>query len=158
MSSNKYATPLRLELHTSRLLLILLLFAHGGALLLCLSPAFFPFVRLVFILFVGLSLLFVYRRFYSANIPKSLVWDEDGIWRLRGQNGTWQEAELLPESYVSPYLVILNLRYLDGRRCPAQVLFYDSLDNESFRRLKVRLRLEGVTLPESDSDIAWNKD
>ncbi|MCK5639925.1 MAG: hypothetical protein KAJ19_03980 [Gammaproteobacteria bacterium] len=148
MSLNKYATPLRLEPHISRILLILLLFAHGGALLLCLLPDFSPVIRLVIILFVALSLLFVFRRFYSENTFKQLVWDEQGVWVLCRHDGRQLDAELLPDSYVSPGLVILNLRCLDGTRCPSQLLLSDSLDEETFRRLRVRLRLEGAA-PES---------
>jgi hypothetical protein len=151
MSSHKYAAPLRLEPDTSRILLRLLLFAHLGALLLCLLPGFSPLIRLVIMLSVILSLLLVFRRFYSGSTFKWLQWDEQGIWVLCRHDGRQLDAELLPDSYVSPYLVILNLRCLDGTRCPSQLLLPDSLDKETFRRLRVRLRLEGAT-PAPDTE------
>lgn len=145
MSSHKYAAPLRLEPHTSKILLRLLLFAHVGALLLCLLPGFAPLIRLVIVLSVCSSWLLVVRRFYSGRPFKWLQWDETGIWVLCRHDGRQRDAELLPDSYLSPYLIILNLRFLDGSRCPSQLLLWDSLDKDTFRRLRVRLRLEGAT-------------
>lgn len=59
---------------------------------------------------------------------------------VQTRRGEWHDAKLLPGSFVSPYLTVLNLR-LDGSRWARHVVILpDAVDGESFRRLRVLLR------------------
>lgn len=146
MSSPKYAAPLRLKPRPSARLAALLLLAHGAALIIL------PTLALPVWLIAGLAggvianfyLTFtthVLRRGKRALVQ--LVWEEDGRWTLTTGNGEDIEARLLPGSYVHPWLVILN--FACGRRKRSAVLFPDALDPDTFRRLLVRLKIEGNT-------------
>lgn len=59
---------------------------------------------------------------------------------LQGQDGVWLEVKLLPNSFVSPYLTVLNLSLEGERRARHVVLLPDVMDAEQFRQLRVWLR------------------
>jgi toxin CptA len=59
--------------------------------------------------------------------------------RWQDSAGRWNEAEVQPGSYVSSWLVVLNLRAPGGGRCSV-VLLPDSAAAEELRRLRVWLR------------------
>lgn len=59
---------------------------------------------------------------------------------LQGQDGTWLEAAILPSSFISPYLTVLNLKIETERRARHVVLLPDAMDAEQFRQLRVWLR------------------
>lgn len=136
MSSRGYATPLVAEPGRSRQLVLFWAVTHGAALLaLCLlSPgmAFGGFVLLL----LGWSLERGQLR------PRGrLEWHADGHWRIATPAGR-RCAALAPGSVCTPWLVVLMLREPGRRHC--RVLCRDSLDPAVWRRLRVRLRIEGV--------------
>jgi len=53
--------------------------------------------------------------------------------------GQWHEAEILPDAYVSRWLVVLNLAEA-GRRSLSVVLLPDSAPADELRRLRVWVR------------------
>jgi hypothetical protein len=65
--------------------------------------------------------------------------DAKGAARWRDRSGRWHEAEILPSSYVSGWLVVVNLGQT-GRRGRSLVLLPDSAGTEELRRLRVWLR------------------
>ena len=75
----------------------------------------------------------------------ALVLDSKGEWQLMMRDGNRYVATILPSSFVTPCLTILNCS-LSGRwlRYPWQqyhiVILPDAVDAESFRRLRVWLR------------------
>ncbi len=74
---------------------------------------------------------------------KEVIWQTDGSWYLIQGDGRQLEGRLLGSTYVSPALVVLNFRC--GRwRNRSLVLLPDNLEPDLHRRLRVRLRLEGV--------------
>jgi toxin CptA len=64
---------------------------------------------------------------------------EAGRISFRTRHGEWRECELLPSSYVSPRLTILNLKP-EGGRVRHVVLVPDNVDARDFRRLRTWLR------------------
>ncbi len=81
---------------------------------------------------------------------REAIWRSDGTWTLTLVSGEQVEARLLPSTFVTPGLLVLNLRC--GRwRSRALVLVSDALGPDLLRRLRVRLRLWG-TRDESDPD------
>lgn len=59
---------------------------------------------------------------------------------FRTRNGTWQAAQLLGSTYVSPALTVLNLKPVGARRARHVVILPDAVDADDFRRLRVWLR------------------
>jgi toxin CptA len=55
-------------------------------------------------------------------------------------DGQWQEARVLPTTYVSALLTVINVRVPPGVFARHMVIAPDSTDPESFRRLRVWLR------------------
>ncbi|MDM8546502.1 protein YgfX [Candidatus Venteria ishoeyi] len=71
----------------------------------------------------------------NRQLPACMMLQAEGI-RTRDD----QLATILPDSYVQPWLIVLNLRWEGGRE--SVVLFPDALAAECFRHLRVRLRYE----------------
>lgn len=141
MSSPAYAAPLRLDLRRSRRLALYLAAAHAGAL------AFIPFLPLgnVTGALLAILVLLCLARSGSARVLMrgdgdvvALVWERDGEWRLVERGGRTRVCRLRPDSYVHPWLTVLN--FAGERRCSV-VLLPDSLDRDTYRRLRVRLGL-----------------
>jgi toxin CptA len=147
MSSPKFATPLRLEPRLSRRLLLLVGFTHVGALGVVLSLREMPaYLQLFLVSGIVLSLWHTARQQGWLQQPaaiRCLTWQADGDWLLETGAGETLAAQLLPSSYVHPWLVVLNLRLEDRRWPRSLVLLRDSLDETTFRRLRVRLAVEG---------------
>ena len=70
------------------------------------------------------------------------VWDELGLWRLTLASGRTLEAELLPDSFVTLPLVVLNFRTGRWWSRRSLILAGDTVDPELLRKLRVRLKLE----------------
>lgn len=165
MSSLGYATPLRLERRVSRHLLAGIGLTHGGAaILVWLLPLDTPLCAAMSLLIVAAGLWAVREQCWGGRAVVGLSWEQGGHWRLERRDGRVETARLLPGSYLQPQLAVLRFvvdaaqvrevksagerplpgRMLDwvaGRR--AIVLLPDGVDAESFRRLRVRMRLTG---------------
>jgi len=74
---------------------------------------------------------------------KTLVWKEDGEWLLETIDGESLPATLHESTYVHPWLVVLNFRQANKRGLLSFALAPDALDSETFRELRVRLKVEG---------------
>ncbi|HKK13074.1 MAG TPA: protein YgfX [Gammaproteobacteria bacterium] len=142
MSSTPYAAPLRLDLGPSLLLIGLLAAGHGAALVVAAAAPVALWVRGLLALAALGSAMDAWRRCLAPMLgaPLELVWDADGVWRIRWQ-GHWQPARLSAPAHVRRHLVLFTLVLKDGCRVPVVVL-PDRLDPDSFRRLRVRLKLE----------------
>lgn len=68
---------------------------------------------------------------------------------LQGQDGAWLEAAILPSSFISPYLTVLNLQLEGERRARHVIILPDAMDSEQFRQLRVWLRWKCKS-PKSD--------
>lgn len=75
---------------------------------------------------------------------RAAVWQPDGDWRLVLHSGRTLTVALTSATFVSVPLVILNFRLGRWRRY-ALPIARDALDSEQLRRLRQRLRLQGVT-------------
>lgn len=150
MSSARYAAPLRLELRRSRRLALYLIATHAGAL--ALIPLL-PLGALTGTLLAALIALSLAREYPARVLLRgdravvALVWTAEGDWRLLERGGRTRECRLRPGSFRHPLLTVLG--FGGGRRC-AVVLLPDSLDRDSFRRLRVRLGLRGTGVQAPD--------
>lgn len=133
---------LLIRIGSSRILTALVAAMHGAAAwLLWLTLPGWPAAMLVALL--PASLWFYLRRDCLRTAPGSVVALQvhpDCRCALQTRSGAWLEANLLPSSFVAPYLTVLNLR-VEGHRFPGYVtIFPDAVDGDDFRRLRVWLR------------------
>lgn len=145
MSLKKSVPPLQLQPRSSRHLALILLFLHGAALSVVVVLSAPAWVHLV------LSLAVIVNFYSTFNVHVlgrgklailSLVWDGEGDWNLFTAAGEQLTARLQENSYVHPYLVILNfLIPKRGRR--SVILLPDSLDRPTMKKLLARIRVEG---------------
>ena len=151
MSSTKYAQPLRLQPKTSRIFTGLLIAGHLGA-----AAVLFP-LDLPLILKVGIavilmvSLVTAWRKQPGRTGEggvQTLTWKADGEWLLESVTGESINATLHESTYVHPWLVVLNFRQADKRGLLSFVLAPDALPSETFRELRVRLKVAGNSVDE----------
>lgn len=136
--SRKYATQLQLDLKPSRI--------HRGLLIgVCLLGIFA--ILLTEPLFVGFQpvmglVLAVYMVVsWRGHRPMQLRLGEDRLWRVPTPQGV-MSATLSSRSVMTPFFCVLVFTTLERRDIRVPV-FVDSLDDDSFRRLRVKLRVEG---------------
>lgn len=143
MSSTKYASPLRLEIQRSQKLLSLLLVTHLGAFMLIWTLTIAIQWQLLLALIILGSLFYYTKAYYLLTSPNAVVhaiWDADENWHLSLANGSIISARLLPDTYIHPWLVVLNFICQDPSKKYSLPLLPDSLDANTLRRLRVRLR------------------
>ena len=75
---------------------------------------------------------------WVAGAARALELRSQGGVRLQDGRGAWQEAEILADSYVSGWIIVVNLASGGGRR--SLVLLPDAAAAEDLRRLRVWLR------------------
>ncbi|MBN4079231.1 hypothetical protein JYT26_01180 [Beggiatoa alba] len=146
MSSPKYAQPLRLQPKISRILTGLLTVGHLGAIAVLFPLDFSMLIKLVIAAVLVVSLLVALRKqpgsVGEGDVHK-LTWSADGEWLLETTGGELITATLHESTYVHPWLVVLNFRQENKRGLLSVVLVPDALDAETFRELRVRLKVAG---------------
>lgn len=136
MSSHGYASPLILEPRPSRLLRALRCVAWGAATLALLLLATWWTG-----LFVVAAILAGFLDRHQSGRCRRLEWWPDGTWRLATSRGC-QHLQLAPGTLCTRWLVVLVFRgHVVGKR---RVIACDAVDPVTWRRLRVRLRTDGV--------------
>ncbi|HEC30130.1 MAG TPA: hypothetical protein ENI65_11150 [Gammaproteobacteria bacterium] len=144
MSSKKYGRPLHLEPRSSQYFAMALFVLHGMALVVATNltiPGWMSIVLSVVVLANFYTTFNIHILGRGPNAILSMVWDNDGEWKVINGQGEELEVSLLPSSYVHQYLVVLNFLINKGGRRTA-ILLRDSLDPKTFRELLVRMRIE----------------
>ncbi len=160
MSSNGYALPLRLDINTSRQLRLSIIFAHVWAIFIVFglypesSYSASNYIVTLFLVLVLVSLCYYLYRYRAGgtHMPSSILLRDLGIVRVKFltsaedcQDSRSQRAEIRGDSYLHPWLVILNLKFTDGKRLSIP-LPRDSLNHNQHRQLRVYLRLQQYRL------------
>ncbi len=143
MSSQKFVIPFDIPLKPSFMLLALLLFLYGGAVILTMFLSWPWWLKFVISLLVMVSLFDVLRRcilFRGRKAVVSLHCDGKGGWQLRCASGEQFEAKLASATSMQPWLAMMNFHAVGERRRWSVVVMADSIDSTTFRRLHVRLR------------------
>ncbi len=143
MSSARFAVPFRVTLKPSLLLLAMLLFMHGGALIWLITFVLPLWLKLVVAVLISVSLVLQLRRyllFKGDRAVTGVLWDGGGEWQLQRTVGETINAQLLGSSFVTPFLIVLNFKIESSRRMLPVVILSDSIDSTSFRRLTSKLR------------------
>lgn len=144
MSSNGFATPLRIERQPSLQLATCLILAHGVAV--CVLPfiAIAALFKVLVLLAIVLSLIANLRRHAWLVHPRAVrnvVMRAHDDWWLEFRDGSEATVELLGDTYIHPLLTILNFR--DGHTRRSVVLAPDGAHPDVLRRLRVHLRWSG---------------
>jgi toxin CptA len=77
------------------------------------------------------------------NRPGAIVMialSEGGTLNIQDRRGHWFECRALSSTYVSQFLVVLDLRKLENEMIKRVVILPDMVDPEDFRTLRVWLR------------------
>lgn len=85
------------------------------------------------------------RRALATQLAAALF-DSGGSWQLRWHDGTHEIVRLLPGALVSPWLTALSFH--SGRGRVTLLVCPDTLDDASYRRLRMRLLWQGGTSPQ----------
>ena len=113
MSLSVYATPLHLELSSSVILAVTLVFIHLLAIV-CVVMLPFPMfwlIAMVLFLSVSLWLTLINALLICGSAITSLVWKNDNDWLVILRSGKVIHANLLTSSYVHPGMTVLNFRF-----------------------------------------------
>ncbi len=153
--SGTYATPLRLEPGSAGNLGRFLLCTHGCAALVAVMLPVSLALRCLLAAWLLLSLLRCWPRHVTRSASsciRAVTWREGRSCSVRLCDGTEQEVELGSSAFVRPWLVIIHFRG-KGRRRRYLPLLPDMVDRDTFRRLRVRLRMELAHMPRSPRQL-----
>jgi toxin CptA len=134
---------LTVTLRFSFMLAALLLFMHGVAIGSIWLVPVASAAKIAATICLVLSLLYAWRHSVLRRGVKAIQamrWQGENEFFVQGGDGLWQEVELLPSSFVSAYLVVLNLRMAEERLARYVVILPDGIEAEQFRQLRVNLR------------------
>lgn len=143
MSLNGSVTTIEFKPRPSVLLSRILLAAHGLAAFVVFSTVHHKFAMPVLLLVIGYSYYSSYRKHVlhkGSGATRRIIWQADGAWFLEDEQGVMREAQLQPSSFVHPRLVILGFRFVRSKGRRSLVLCPDSMDVDTLRRIRARLR------------------
>lgn len=143
MLSNKYATPLKINLKPSRKLFAFILACHGLAFI---SILMLP-LWLSVVPGIAISLSLVYNLKQQGYISASnkidqLVLGTDNLWTIIRRDGSKSVAQLKPDTYVNPFVVVLCLATEGEWVKHRVVIMSDAIDRHVFRRLRLHLNTQ----------------
>lgn len=139
MSSRQYAPPLRIKLRPSRLLSIFIISSH--ILTFCVLwtlPVHSGLTLLLLPVLIASTYLSLKKYVFKQYRTHEIICDHDGDWKLFIGNDKEVYADLQANSYRHPFISVLNFKTEDNEKCSV-ILLPDSVDRESFRRLRVLL-------------------
>ena len=132
---------LTLSLKPSRMLMTILLVAHGASVFLLAMlplPIGYKWVGSIVILIAAWHYVRRYALLNTGSAVRALRMVADA--KLDILRNDWQSAQLTHEQFIHPLLTIIRCRTENSRWPIAIVILPDMLDAESFRALRVRLK------------------
>ena len=129
---------LNLTLRPSKQFQYFIGFVHLGAMLCVLLISISLLIKIVLIFFCFISLLTIMWKYallqHHQSISNVLVDGYDN-WQLINKNGEKFVGELMGDSLLTNFLIILNFRSIDINKKCSVVIFKDSLSQRAFREL-----------------------
>lgn len=138
VSSTPFGEPLDLSIRPSRLIATLLVGMHLTAIVVCAQLPVSVDYRAALLLAI-LSAFFWNVAVYVQRTPRRLHWSPELGWTLVDRRGKSHEVKLLPEAYLSGWLLIAHFKDERGKRRTV-MLSNDSARPDGLRRLRVLLR------------------
>lgn len=148
MSFNRYDAPFTLNIRPALLKWLIVLVPHLLVLVLILFVDEFNLtLKVVLIFCLLLSVIYYFCLHISQSLAKSVILvqqDQSRNWFISTRGGHQLfTVELLPSSFVSRYLIILNFKNTKSRLffpTYSVLLTKDSLTADGYRMMKVRLK------------------
>ena len=130
---------------------LLILFPHLATLALVLGVSVFPLaIKLLLVIVITLSTLYYSRLHLLQTLKKSvktIQYDSANNWFVKtydeNHESSLKSVVLLPSSFISKALIVLNYRDNTGSNYSA-LITADSISSNEFRRLRVRLKLTDI--------------
>ena len=143
MTKNVFTSPLVLIPKVTMQSWMLILIPHFLILLfVIITPVELYIVKVLLSLVIILSLYYFLRLYIFKNLDKSIESfskDSMGNWYIQDVRNQQHPVQLLPSSFVSKFLIILNYAGIDKNKFSV-LITRDSLEDDEFRRLKIRLK------------------
>ena len=140
-----FTAPLRLVISRSKITLMMIVapLLFMTAVVIWYSTIHWALSLLIVLLNASIAYFFI-RLHYWQDLKSSVLeinQDANKQWSLRinSKNNDWKNVALRSNSFVSTYLIVLNFLGEDGRY--SVILPTDSLDEDTFRRLRVRIKV-----------------
>jgi toxin CptA len=131
---------LRIDLRPSRLLSLVLVLAHGMAVYaVWISLGGLPKILAAVAVLASLAATLAHALLRAPRSAVSLELAEDGRVSWRDRRGAWHDGTLGASHFVSPFLVVVELKP-GNRGVKRLILLADSASRDELRRLRVRLR------------------
>lgn len=145
IQDNSFINLIRLSANQNGLLPGFVVLIHAGAMVLLLLSALPVVVK-----WPGVIVLLVHGGWQcqqswpwlNQRLVSEVMLKSDDSWWCSDARGHWQTAQLLPDSFIHPLLMVLRLRTVNG--CQRAVLVANSGNRDDLRRLCVRLRYPQV--------------
>jgi toxin CptA len=128
----------------------MLVAAHGAAIAMIALVSLPPWLQLIAIATLVLSLMFNVRQSALLRSPNAVVAIDitsDDAFSIQTRRGEWIECEVLGSTYVTAFLAVVNLCEIDSSAVRRVAILPDSIDAEDFRGLRVWLRWKGGRQP-----------
>jgi len=144
MSINHLNKPFSLKIKASLLKKLLILLPHLFAVgLIFLIEPFPGYLGAFLLALIILSAIYYYRLHISKKLKQSVYYisqDSAKNWLVTTRGDMLQQVTLLDSSFTSNFLIIIN--YIDiNKNKYCVIIMHDSLANDEFRRLLLRLNL-----------------
>lgn len=151
MSANSFNTPLFLAIKPSIQKSWVVLAPHALALVLVASVSVFSLlIKFIIIALILISAITFYRLHLKQNLKKSVIsiqQDSAKNWFLttydKGQDNNVKSVILLPSSFISKMLIVLNYRD-DSGSYYSVMLTPNCISSNEFRRLRVRVNIINI--------------
>lgn len=140
-----YASQLFIRLKPSFIYRNLLLFITS----LCLLAIFLSEIHSAFQFSLVVCMVLLLKRAWVSNHALELRCNAQGEWQLRSKQQKLK-ARLQADSVVTPLFAVLQFK-LERAGRKSVVIFRDSLAHDDFRRLRVRLKVEGIQPVQRDT-------
>ena len=148
--SNAFELPLRIRIYPPKWLAAGLIVSHLGAVAILGTVQIPSEAKVLLIIVIIISLIYVLRLYIwqkSKWSPLELILNDKEEWYLTLASGEIIQVDLRPGAFVHPILVILPFRH--GIYFPTVILTPSSVDQDTLRRLRVRLKYKRVVIPTS---------
>jgi toxin CptA len=144
-ASGEFVVPVKLQvtIGPSRTLAALLAAFHATALVVISIVTLPTWAKLLFAAAIitsgGLSIWCAALRRSRSAITEIEAGEGSRI-ACRTRDDRWREVEVLPSSFISPWLTVLNLRVPGAMFATHVLILPDNVETDAFRRLRVLLK------------------
>ena len=141
---------LKISLRPSWVLVSILALAHGAAIAIILLVGIPWWAQVIAVAGLTVHLVVVVRQqalLLGRDSTVAIEIHSDNTLSVQARRGAWSEYAVVGDTYVAPYLTVMNLRQTDSHALKRIVILPDSLDAEEFRKLRVWLCWREETRP-----------